>query len=181
MFEPLHRVFTPLDRPVLFEDGIGALLDQPKNNRHVFPILRADEGSYSFNQGAPERTQTSSVSGNQLSLVTGYQTTYNQRIVISGSTQMCSNEAMMANRDPKKGSTIKSSPNYILCTEMAEWNLGERGVIRVDNVRHNKVGDKWDGHNPENYKRQVDIEYFIDIYEKKAGQWVPFNADDVQF
>ena len=86
MFEPLHRVFTPLDRPVLFEDGIGALLDLPKNNRHVFPILRADEGSYSFNQGAPERTQTSSVSGNQLSLVTGYQTTYNQRIVISGST-----------------------------------------------------------------------------------------------
>jgi hypothetical protein len=49
MFEPLHRVFTPLDRPVLFEDGIGALLDTPKNNRHVFPILRADEGSYSFN------------------------------------------------------------------------------------------------------------------------------------
>jgi len=52
---------------------------------------------------------------------------------------------------------------------MAEWNLGERGVIRVDNVRHNKVGDKWDGHNPENYKRQVDIEYFIDIHEKKGG------------
>lgn len=87
----------------------------------------------------------------------------------------------MGNRDPKKGSTIQSSPNYILCTEMAEWNLGERGVIRVDNVRHNKVGDKWDGHNPENYKRQVDIEYFIDIHQKKAGQWVPFVADDVQF
>jgi len=94
---------------------------------------------------------------------------------------MCSNEAMMANRDPKKGSTIETSPNYILCTEMAEWNLGERGVIRVDNVRHNKVGDNWDGHNPENYKRQVDIEYFIDIYEKKAGFWVPYVADDVQF
>lgn len=94
---------------------------------------------------------------------------------------MCSNEAMMANRDPKKGSTIDSSPNYILCTEMAEWNLGERGVIRVDNVRHNKVGDNWDGHNPENYKRQVDIEYFIDVYEKKGGKWVPFVADDVQF
>ena len=94
---------------------------------------------------------------------------------------MCSNEAMLANRDPNKGNTIKSSPNYILCTEMAEWNLQERGVIRVDNVRHNKVGEKWDGHNPENYKRQVDIEYFIDIYEKKAGQWIPYIADDVQF
>ena len=42
--------------------------------------------------------------------------------------------------------------------------MQERGVLRVDNVRHNKVGDKWDGANPENYKRQVDIEYFIDVY-----------------
>lgn len=64
LFEPLHRVFTPLERPVLVEDGIGALLDSPKNNRHVFPILRADPGSYSFNQGATERSQTSGVSGN---------------------------------------------------------------------------------------------------------------------
>jgi hypothetical protein len=36
---------------------------------------------------------------------------------------MCSNEAMLANRDPTKGATIESSPNYILCTEMVEWNL----------------------------------------------------------
>jgi len=66
---------------------------------------------------------------------------------------MCSNEAMLANRDPAKGATIESSPNYVLCTEMVEWNLYERGVLRVDNVRHNKVGDEWDGSNPENYKR----------------------------
>lgn len=64
LFEPLHRVFTPLERPVLFEDGIGALLDSPKNNRHVFPILRADPGSYSFNAGASEEGSTGSISGN---------------------------------------------------------------------------------------------------------------------
>jgi len=27
----------------------------------------------------------------------------------------------------------------------------------------------------------VDIEYFIDIFVKESGQWVPFVADDVQF
>jgi hypothetical protein len=57
----------------------------------------------------------------------------------------------------------------------------ERGVLRVDNVRHNKVGDEWTGSNPENYKRQVDIEYFVDIYQKDQGRWVPFVASDVQF
>lgn len=35
--------------------------------------------------------------------------------------------------------------------------------------------------NPENYKRMVDIEYLVDIHEKKNGEWVPFVADDVQF
>jgi hypothetical protein len=36
---------------------------------------------------------------------------------------MCGNEAMLANRDPNKDFSIESSPNYILCTEMVEWNL----------------------------------------------------------
>lgn len=92
---------------------------------------------------------------------------------------MCGNDAILANRDPSKGNTIESSPNYILCTELVEWNLQERGVLKVENVRHNKKGDKWEGVNPENYKRQVEIEYFIDIYEKQKGQWIPFVADDV--
>lgn len=95
--------------------------------------------------------------------------------------RMCSNDDILANRDPTKGSTIESSPNYVLCTEMVEWNLQERGVIKVENVRHNKVGDAQGGANPENYKRMVDIEYFIDIYEKKNGEWVPFVANDIQF
>jgi hypothetical protein len=71
--------------------------------------------------------------------------------------QMCSNEAIMASRNPSAGMTIQSSSNFKLCTELVEWNLQERGVLRVDNIRHHKVGDKWDGTNPENYKRQVDI------------------------
>ena len=53
--------------------------------------------------------------------------------------------------------------------------------MKIENVRHNKKGDKWEGNNPENYKRQVEIEYFVDIYEKNRGDWKPFVADDVQF
>ena len=94
---------------------------------------------------------------------------------------MCGNDAMIANADPTKGSILESSPNFVFCTELVEWNLQERGVIRVDNVRHNKVGDEQNGANPENYKRLVDIEYFIDVYEKKNAEWVPFVADDIQF
>jgi len=166
LFTPLERVFTKLDRPVLFEDGVGAVIDSKSNNMNVFPILRGSPGSFSFNKGAEDRKQTGPYSGNQLTLVAGYQTRYNQRVVVSGSLKMCSNQAMLATRDPKKGNLISSSPNYQLCTEMVEWNLQERGVLKVENVRHQKVGEEWTGANPENYKRQVDIQYFVDIYQK---------------
>lgn len=103
LFEPMERVFTKLDRPVLFENGLGAVLDIGKNNEHVFPILRADQGSYSFNADASARADAGIVAGQQLTLVAGYQTRYNQRIVLSGSLEMCSNQAMLANRDPNVG------------------------------------------------------------------------------
>ena len=139
------------------------MLDTSSNNKHVFPILTADAGSYSFNPHVEDHMKIGPSSGNQLTLVAGYQTLYNQRLTFSGSMQICSNEAMLAN---SADGTLKSSPNYVFCTELVEWNLQERGVLRVDNVRHNKVGDDWDGSNPENYKRQVDIEYFVDIFMK---------------
>ena len=138
-------------------------------------------GVHSRHPSKTGQEQVGMSSGNELAMVTGYQTRYNQRVIMSGSTKMCSNAAMMATRDPVHGNTIGTSPNYVLCTEMAEWNLQERGVLKVDNVRHNKVGEQWNGANPENYKRQVDIEYFIDIYAKKNGAWVPDQSDDVQF
>ena len=85
----------------------------------------------------------------------------------------------MATRNEAKGNSIQSSSNYVLCSELVQWTLQERGVLKTSNVRHRKVGDSWTGANPENYKRQVDIEYFVDIHEKKNGAWVPFVADDV--
>ena len=39
----------------------------------------------------------------------------------------------------------------------------------------------WNRNYPENYKRQVDIEYFADFEIKQNGKWVPFVADDIQF
>lgn len=152
------------------------MLDKKENNRHVFPILRGDLGVHSKNPQQEGEHGVGLVSGSQLTIVAGYQTQYNLRIVISGSLKMCSNAAFMATRDPDQGNTIKSSSNYVLCTEMVEWNLQERGVIRVDNIKHNKVGDERGGANPENYKREVDIEYFIDIHEKKDGKWIPYVA-----
>jgi len=63
LFTPLERVFSKIETPVMYEDGIGALLDTSGNNKHVFPILRADPGSYSFKKEADQRQKIGPVSG----------------------------------------------------------------------------------------------------------------------
>lgn len=63
LFEPLERVFTKLDRPVLFESGVGSIIDNKQKNQHVFPILRADDASFSFNKDADQRKEIGIMSG----------------------------------------------------------------------------------------------------------------------
>jgi hypothetical protein len=106
LFEPLERVFTKPERPILFEDGLGAVLDTNENNKHVFPILRGDHGVHSRHATHTGGKQNALVSGSQMTLVAGYQSTYNLRVVLAGSLKMCSNAAMMATRDPEQGNTI---------------------------------------------------------------------------
>jgi hypothetical protein len=72
LFAPLNRLFTPLSRPVLFEDGVGMVLDSFTNNQHVFPILSGDAGTYSMNQAVQGSSSVSLTSGNQVTLVAGY-------------------------------------------------------------------------------------------------------------
>lgn len=71
MFKPIERVFTKPERPILVEDGIGAVLDTTENNQHVFPILRGDIGSFSRHDDAGP-AEINLVSGSGLSIVTGY-------------------------------------------------------------------------------------------------------------
>lgn len=80
MFTPLFKdknIFSELKRPVMFEDGVGAVLDNNQNNKFVFPILKGDPSSLSYNPSAPSRAETGIASGQQLTLVAGYQTQYN--------------------------------------------------------------------------------------------------------
>ena len=59
MFEPATRVFTKPTRPVLIEDGIGAVLDTKENNKHVFPILKGDLGTFSMQKTYDEEGRPS--------------------------------------------------------------------------------------------------------------------------
>ena len=70
---------------ILFE-GIAQEIDP--HNQYLFTILKADDNCYSVN------TKTSNYYnfGDKIKLVNAYQAKNNRRVVISGSTNICSNK-----------------------------------------------------------------------------------------
>ena len=76
-------------------DGVGTYLDP--ENQFVFPILRAESTTVSVGQPKEEGdpVRISNTSGEQLTLVAGYQTRYNNRAAIAGSTKVCTDEVMV--------------------------------------------------------------------------------------
>ena len=60
-------------------------------------------------------------------------------------------------------------------------------MLRATNLRHNKKGEACprsqsieDCPNPENYKLEDHVEFYIDLEQKMEGKWYPFVADDIQ-
>ena len=96
IFQPLYENANPIFNKLndqsggVLVKGIGSVLD--KSNRMVFPILRAESTTFSITDLEPtEETQpVSNVSGEQLTLVAGYQSRSNNRATFSGSMAMCS-------------------------------------------------------------------------------------------
>ena len=163
LFSPLtdYRVpvFDKFDNSsgVLFE-GVGSYLDP--TNQFVFPILRAESTTVSVSESNNEATvQTSDLSGEQMTLVAGYQTRYNNRAVVSGSIKMCSDETL-----------ARSDANLQFCKQLASWVFQESGVLRASNIRHNKKGEACSREttvaecpNPENYKIEDHVEFYVDL------------------
>jgi hypothetical protein len=91
-FEPFTStskgIFSQSEKPIEFS-GVGQILDS--SNQYLFPILRAESSTFSFNE---EKGEVARASGDAITLVSGYQTRNNQRVSISVSLSMCSDDRM---------------------------------------------------------------------------------------
>ncbi|CDW86938.1 dolichyl-diphosphooligosaccharide--protein glycosyltransferase 48 kda subunit-like [Stylonychia lemnae] len=177
LFTPFKKesngIFTVPETSIAFT-GVGLNIDQANN--FAFPILRAEKSTFSFNK---ENNEVSKLSGEQLTLVAGYQTRKNHRVSVSGSLGLCSNNHMLLTVG--KNGSIQSSANYVFCKELYQWTFQQRGVLKLSNLRHNKKDEKWEGVNPENYRVLDELEFNVDIHQKLPdGTYVPFVADDIQ-
>ena len=107
------------------------------------------------------------MSGEQLVLVSGFQTRYNNRATVSGSLKMCSDQFLALSED-----------NLRFCEQLLNWNFQRSGVLRTSNLRHNKKGEACQHKdpnscpvNPENYKIEDHVEFYIDIEQLVEGVW----------
>ncbi len=94
----------------------------------MFPILRAEPTTFSFNQ-EKNSGEFSKNSGEALTLVSGYQTRNNQRVSISGSLSMCSNDNFHLTIGSEGG--LESSANFKFCQELYQWTFQQRGVLKL--------------------------------------------------
>jgi len=99
------------------------------------------------------------------------------RVVISGSTSLCSNKFYFLSTI--NGSKPISAPNAEFCNEIILWNFQRTGVLRYDNIKHQRKSDK---KVLDTYRIKDELEYMVDIYEYdyKLNSWKPYLTDDLQ-
>jgi oligosaccharyltransferase complex subunit beta len=122
---------SKLPKGYILYEGIGMDLDL--HNQYVFPILKADENAYSINF----KTGKVYSNGEKIKLVNAYQGRNNRRVVMAGSTEMCSNRFYhMSSND---GTNPLASPNAVFCQDILNWNFQRSGVLKFENIRHQRV------------------------------------------
>ena len=168
----VSTIFKPPKGYILYK-GIG--MDVDPQNKYIFPILKGDKNTYSVSAKTGEVYSN----GEHIKLVNGYQARNNKRVVILGSTEICSDKfyylSMNENDDYK---SILDSPNAVFCQDLLNWNFQRTGVLKFTNVKHNNnKGESLDTYRIKDY-----LEYYIDIleYDYTTDSWKNYVSDDIQ-
>ena len=149
----INSIFNKPKGYILYK-GIGMDLDP--QNKYVFPILSGDKNSYSVSKNTGEVYSN----GEHIKLVTGYQARNNKRIVVLGSTEICSDKFYYLSMGEENKSML-DSPNAVFCKDILNWNFQRTGVLKFTNVKHNNN----EGKTLDTYRIKDYLEYYIDILE----------------
>jgi oligosaccharyltransferase complex subunit beta len=146
--------------------GIGLSLS-PYENFQVYGLLRGTE--YTYSSGYKDNSEEIISTGSRVVLAAGVQGRNNARAIITGSLDMFSNELFVKSNGTNRKYTI----------QLAKWNFGESGVLRVNRIYHHFAKDS--SYQPSEYKLFDDIVYYIDIttWDSITKQWVPYVANDI--
>ncbi|GJQ12521.1 hypothetical protein GpartN1_g4312.t1 [Galdieria partita] len=155
------------NKPIIYQ-GIGMGIF--RNRELIFPILWGSSSAYSYFPNT-RVTELPIVSGEETVMMAALQSRNGARVLLSGSTDICSNSLQ---------TTFLGNKHF--CSQIVSWTLGERGMLRTQNWRHHKVGDSITNHSNDMYRVRDEIEFLVDIEEWNGTEhgWKPFLGNDVQ-
>uniref|UniRef100_A0A095AWB5 Dolichyl-diphosphooligosaccharide--protein glycosyltransferase 48 kDa subunit n=1 Tax=Schistosoma haematobium TaxID=6185 RepID=A0A095AWB5_SCHHA len=152
------------------------MLTTDQTNPLLIDVLHGSKTSYSYN---PDKTIVDypNTVGTNTQLITALQARNNARALFIGSLDFLSNSFFESTVETESQKSVICG-NQMLTDNLLRWVLGERGQLRHVYVKHHRVGETLP---PSQYTILDDVIYIIKIETKDDnGNWVPFNADDVQ-
>ncbi|TPX42278.1 dolichyl-diphosphooligosaccharide---protein glycotransferase [Synchytrium endobioticum] len=160
--------------PVIFADGVGHRLTG--RNTFIIPVLSGFPSTFTAmkTDGGLDAT---SILGGSVTLVSALQARNNARVVFTGSVAMFSDEYWNGKADGRK------SGNGPFAIELTKWAFHEKGVLKVQNVRHHeRNGTQQLGtyHQGPTYRIKDYFTYEIEISKYENDEWLPFTTNDIQ-
>lgn len=165
--------------PLLYR-GIG--MTAAPDNALVLPVLVAAGTAYASRPDSSVDAASDALGRTSL-LLAGVQARNNARMLFVGSLEFFSDELFVAPvaqavvGDGVAALTAARSGNQALCEALSGWLFKERGVLRVGQVLHRRVGE---AAAPAYYTILERVEYRVQIEMLERGLWVPYNGQDVQ-
>ncbi|CDZ97114.1 Oligosaccharyltransferase, beta subunit [Phaffia rhodozyma] len=160
----------------------------------LVPILHGSKSSYSAEPRVPEGPDDSVyppefLAGSKAQLVSGFQTLDNSRVVFAGSIDLFSDKfwdtpVQLPTQDVKKAhvpADCASTGNRAFVKDVTQWAFQEKGVLRVVNATHHRVGET---EERELYRIKDDLSYSITLQSHdpngKKSSWLPAQVKDLQ-
>ncbi|KAK4216598.1 Dolichyl-diphosphooligosaccharide--protein glycosyltransferase subunit wbp1 [Rhypophila decipiens] len=162
------------DEVLAFPRGVAAALGP---GELLSPILRAPSTAYIYNpkeQG--EVVDDLFGAGEQLALVSTFQSRNSARFTLVGSAEMLQDAWFDAKVKTVDGKAAKTF-NRNFATQVSGWTFQEIGVLRVNWIEHhlNEAGASNES-NPELYRINNDVTYSISLSEYSWAGWSAFKV-----
>lgn len=158
--------------PVLFR-GIGHAVGK---NPLLMSVLRAIPLAYSAELNSKEVDPNPFIIGDEIGLISAFQTKKQTRIVFIGSLDFFSDEFNSAQVTLPDG-TKSPTGNRKVADHLSKWVFQESGLLRIISVTHRKLGGEIE---PKRYRVNEQIEYKVDVQMLQNGKWGTCPLTDIQ-